>query len=59
MNHHGITPGSGLYDNLEKYNLPYPEAVFDLNYYLNDPMPFVSLARELWPGRKHSPTISH
>lgn len=53
------TPGSGLYDNLEKYNLPYPEAVFDLNYYLNDPMPFVSLAAELWPGRKHSPTIGH
>lgn len=53
------TPGSGLYDNLEKYNLPYPEAVFDLNFYQNNPMPFVSLAKELWPGRKHSPTLGH
>ena len=24
------TPGTGLYDNLSKYNLPFPEAVFDL-----------------------------
>lgn len=24
------TPGTGLYDNLKKYNLPYPEAVFDI-----------------------------
>jgi NAD-dependent deacetylase sirtuin 2 len=24
------TPGTGLYDNLQKYNLPYPTAVFEL-----------------------------
>eukprot|EP00553_Chaetoceros_curvisetus_P001322 CAMPEP_0204620258 /NCGR_PEP_ID=MMETSP0717-20131115/6347_1 /ASSEMBLY_ACC=CAM_ASM_000666 /TAXON_ID=230516 /ORGANISM="Chaetoceros curvisetus" /LENGTH=391 /DNA_ID=CAMNT_0051634417 /DNA_START=282 /DNA_END=1457 /DNA_ORIENTATION=- len=53
------TPGSGLYDNLEKYNLPYPEAVFDLGFYQDNPMPFVSLAKELWPGMKHSPTLTH
>eukprot|EP01083_Nonionella_stella_P063961 166265_1 len=53
------TPGSGLYDNLEKYNLPYPEAVFDLDFYASNPQPFVDLARELWPGTKHSPTITH
>jgi len=53
------TPGTGLYDNLEKYNLPYPEAVFDLSFYQVNPQPFVSLAAELWPGLKHSPTIVH
>ena len=53
------TPGSGLYDNLEKYNLPYPEAVFDLGFYQSNSQPFVDLAKELWPGRNHSPTLSH
>jgi len=27
------TPGTGLYDNLQKYNLPEPEDVFDLDFY--------------------------
>jgi len=53
------TPGTGLYDNLEKFGLPYPEAVFDLSFYNVNPQPFVSLAAELWPGLKHSPTVSH
>lgn len=53
------TPGSGLYDNLEKFGLPYPEAVFDLSFYMVNPHPFVSLASEIWPGMKHSPTITH
>ncbi len=26
------TPGSGLYDNLQKYNLPTPQAIFDLTF---------------------------
>eukprot|EP00584_Thalassiosira_punctigera_P005863 CAMPEP_0172537156 /NCGR_PEP_ID=MMETSP1067-20121228/8821_1 /TAXON_ID=265564 ORGANISM="Thalassiosira punctigera, Strain Tpunct2005C2" /NCGR_SAMPLE_ID=MMETSP1067 /ASSEMBLY_ACC=CAM_ASM_000444 /LENGTH=361 /DNA_ID=CAMNT_0013322399 /DNA_START=145 /DNA_END=1230 /DNA_ORIENTATION=+ len=52
------TPGTGLYDNLQKYNLPFPEAVFDLGYYRRNPSAFVQLASELWPG-KHSPTITH
>ena len=25
------SPGSGLYDNLHKYDLPYPEAIFDVD----------------------------
>jgi NAD-dependent SIR2 family protein deacetylase len=53
------TEGTGLYDNLQKYNLPYPEAVFDLSFYKNNPDPFVQLASELWPGLKHSPTVTH
>lgn len=53
------TPGSGLYDNLKKYNLPHPTAVFDLEFYKCNPLPFVQLASELWPGMKHSPTVTH
>ncbi|GMI48164.1 hypothetical protein TrCOL_g12609 [Triparma columacea] len=53
------TPGTGLYDNLSKYNLPYPEAAFDLHYFNNvDPQPFVELGSSLYPGR-HSPTPAH
>ncbi|KAL7535449.1 hypothetical protein ACHAWF_005171 [Thalassiosira exigua] len=53
------TPGTGLYDNLQKYELPYPEAVFSVDFYRRNPDPFVQLASELWPGLKHSPTITH
>lgn len=27
------SPGTGLYSQLEKYNLPFPEAVFHLDYF--------------------------
>lgn len=47
------------YDNLQKYNLPFPEAVFDLGFYRSNPKPFLNLAKELWPGLKHSPTLTH
>lgn len=47
------TPGSGLYDNLHKYSLPYPEAIFDVNFYRQNPMPFVTLSKEIWPGVKY------
>lgn len=53
------TPGTGLYDNLAKYNLPYPEAVFDVSFYRDNPQPFCSLAKEIWPGMIHSPTLTH
>eukprot|EP00588_Corethron_pennatum_P019318 CAMPEP_0194319468 /NCGR_PEP_ID=MMETSP0171-20130528/15905_1 /TAXON_ID=218684 /ORGANISM="Corethron pennatum, Strain L29A3" /LENGTH=379 /DNA_ID=CAMNT_0039076681 /DNA_START=280 /DNA_END=1419 /DNA_ORIENTATION=+ len=55
------TPGTGLYDNLQKYDLPFAEAVFDLDFYRRNPRPFVSLARELWPRKRggHKPTLAH
>ena len=53
------TPGTGLYSNLKKYNLPFPEAVFDVGFYQRNPQPFVTLAHELWPGLQHSPTKTH
>jgi len=54
------SPGTGLYDNLQKYNLPFPEAVFDLQYYSKRPKAFCQLAHELWPGMgKFQPTLTH
>jgi NAD-dependent SIR2 family protein deacetylase len=53
------SPGSGLYDNLHKYNLPYPEAIFDVDFYEQNPQPFVTLAKEIWPGVNYRPTLTH
>jgi NAD-dependent deacetylase sirtuin 2 len=52
------TPGTGLYDNLQKYDLPQPEMIFELNYFRQNPKPFCTLAKELFPGT-FSPTPSH
>ncbi|KAI8928939.1 DHS-like NAD/FAD-binding domain-containing protein [Entophlyctis helioformis] len=52
------SPGTGLYDNLQKYNLPYPEAIFDISYFRRKPQPFYELARELFPGQ-FKPTPCH
>eukprot|EP00928_Gymnodinium_smaydae_P081121 TRINITY_DN64697_c0_g1_i1.p1 TRINITY_DN64697_c0_g1~~TRINITY_DN64697_c0_g1_i1.p1 ORF type:complete len:350 (-),score=62.00 TRINITY_DN64697_c0_g1_i1:145-1194(-) len=52
------TPGIGLYDNLQKYGLPYPEAIFDIDFFRSNPRPFHLLCKELWPG-KYKPTDAH
>uniref|UniRef100_A0A4V0Y8M3 Putative sirtuin 5 n=1 Tax=Rhodnius prolixus TaxID=13249 RepID=A0A4V0Y8M3_RHOPR len=52
------SPGKGLYHNLAKYNLPYPQAIFELVYFLKQPEPFFQIARELFPGSFH-PTAAH
>lgn len=44
------TPGTGLYYNLQKYKLPYPEAIFDIEYFRQNPKPFYTLSKELYPG---------
>ena len=50
------TPGTGLYDKLGKYNLPVPEAIFDLEYYTKTtPLPFVDLCQTIWPGQDTGP----
>lgn len=53
------SPGTGLYYNLKQYNLPYPEAIFDLAYFEQDPRPFLALAKELYPGGKYHPNLGH
>ncbi|KAB5558865.1 hypothetical protein PHYPO_G00022170 [Pangasianodon hypophthalmus] len=52
------SPGSGLYDNLQKYNLPYAEAIFEINYFHYNPKPFFALAKELYPGN-YRPNLAH
>ena len=27
------SPGTGLYDNLQKYDLPHPQAVFEIGFF--------------------------
>lgn len=52
------TPGTGLYNNLQADNLPYPEAVFDIGFFRHTPEPFYKLCREMWPGQ-YEPTPAH
>ncbi|TIB97307.1 RNA-binding domain-containing protein [Wallemia mellicola] len=52
------SPNTGLYANLQQYNLPYPEAVFDIDFFREQPKPFYALAKELYPG-SFLPTITH
>merc|ERR1712137_149 len=52
------SPGTGLYDNLQKYNLPHPRAIFEIDFFKENPVPFTQLARELFPG-KYVPTKAH
>ncbi|KAK8132265.1 sir2 family domain-containing protein [Apiospora kogelbergensis] len=52
------SPKTGLYHNLARLKLPHAEAVFDIDYFRENPYPFYMLAKELYPGRFH-PTISH
>eukprot|EP00829_Urostomides_striatus_P012476 TRINITY_DN3287_c0_g4_i3.p1 TRINITY_DN3287_c0_g4~~TRINITY_DN3287_c0_g4_i3.p1 ORF type:complete len:466 (+),score=149.25 TRINITY_DN3287_c0_g4_i3:48-1400(+) len=52
------TPGTGLYSQLEKYNLPFPEAVFALEFFRENPLPFYKLSSEMF-GKKYLPTKVH
>lgn len=52
------SPKTGLYHNLSKLNLPYAEAVFDIDFFEENPKPFYILAQELYPG-KFKPSKFH
>jgi len=52
------SPETGLYSNLARLNLPHPEAVFEIGFFRRNPVPFYTLAHELYPG-KFRPTITH
>jgi NAD-dependent deacetylase sirtuin 2 len=52
------SPGTGLYSQLESYNLPYAEAIFSLDFFKKNPKPFYALAKEIYPG-SHNPTPTH
>ena len=54
------SPESGFYATLdiEEFNLPSPEAVFDAAYFERDSAPFFAVAKQLYPGR-YKPTPAH
>ncbi|KAG2121755.1 Sir2 family histone deacetylase Hst2 [Suillus clintonianus] len=52
------SPGTGLYANLARLKLPFPEAVFEIGFFKKNPIPFYTLAKELYPGR-FRPTPTH
>lgn len=52
------TPGTGLYSNLQRFDLPFPEAVFDLEYLRERPEAFFLLASEMYPTQ-FEPTAFH
>ncbi|KAF8073991.1 Sir2 family histone deacetylase Hst2 [Lyophyllum atratum] len=53
------SPKTGLYSNLARLKLPHPEAVFEINFFRRNPVPFYTLAAELYPGNfRPSPTHS-
>ncbi len=54
------SPGTGLYSKLDHYGLPYPEAVFDIEFFRRNPRPFFELAKDLHPGKLGlEPTLAH
>lgn len=44
------SPKTGLYQNLQKYNLERAEQIFEINYFRKNPKPFCTLAKELYPS---------
>ena len=44
------TPGTGLYDNLQRFNLPQAESIFEMGFFRENPAAFYELVREMWPG---------
>ncbi|XP_026176283.1 NAD-dependent protein deacetylase sirtuin-3, mitochondrial isoform X2 [Mastacembelus armatus] len=52
------SPGSGIYDNLRQYDLPYAEAIFEIGFFHQNPNPFFALAKELYPGN-YRPNLTH
>jgi len=53
------SPGTGLYSNLQKYDLPRPEAIFDKRYFIKKPQAFYQLADEFLDTSKYEPTLTH
>ncbi len=50
---------NGLYKIVQKkFNLPFPEAVFEINYFKNNPKPFFELSKEIF-NNEIKPTKFH
>ncbi|XP_022093671.1 NAD-dependent protein deacetylase sirtuin-2-like isoform X2 [Acanthaster planci] len=52
------TETTGLYDQLQEYELPNPQRMFEIRYFKERPEPFFKLVKSLYPGA-FKPTPSH
>eukprot|EP00698_Gefionella_okellyi_P011509 TRINITY_DN3039_c0_g1_i2.p1 TRINITY_DN3039_c0_g1~~TRINITY_DN3039_c0_g1_i2.p1 ORF type:complete len:412 (+),score=83.35 TRINITY_DN3039_c0_g1_i2:861-2096(+) len=49
----------GLYETIaDEFDLPDPQALFDIHYFHDDPKPFFRFAKELMPGN-YQPSLCH
>jgi len=53
------SPDTGLYANLKKYDLPFPEAIFDIAYFQKHPEAFYKLAGTFLDLDTYDPTPTH
>eukprot|EP01135_Chromosphaera_perkinsii_P005605 Nk52_evm19s355 gene=Nk52_evmTU19s355 len=54
------TKDNGLYSKLEKFNLPDPALIFDIDFFKKRPEPFLGLCKDLIPAnRNYKPNICH
>lgn len=52
------TKGTGLYSQLEKYNLPQPESVFEISFFKQNPKPFYILSKAFLTTRYIQPSTT-
>eukprot|EP01080_Neovahlkampfia_damariscottae_P003948 gene3948-7158_t len=52
------SPKTGLYANLQEYNIPTPESIFELNFFKSNPIPFYKLSKKIYPTN-FKPTLTH
>ena len=53
------SPGTGLYDNLQEFDLPTPESIFDIDFFKQKPEAFYKLAKDFLDTSKYQPTYVH
>lgn len=53
------SPNTGIYANLSKFKLPYPEALFEIDYFKRNPRAFNTWAKEFFPGENYLPNRAH
>jgi NAD-dependent SIR2 family protein deacetylase len=53
------SPKTGVYANLAEYNLPSPESLFTLSYFLEKPEPFYKFCAQNFDLSKYEPTPTH
>lgn len=53
------TPGTGLYDNLQEYDLPTPQSIFDIDFFNEKPQAFYKLAHSFLSLDKFEATPTH